>query len=112
MDRAILHTSKAARPIFLGWERLRPLYNGYLALLVLYPVSGPFRWPPMEDLPIFLIGAVLANLCYFAGPLAEAYLAWLGLRGRVVRATLFAGGAFISLPLVFMFMLAYTLSSS
>jgi hypothetical protein len=81
MDRAILHASKAVRPIFLGWERLRPPYTGLLALLVLYPVSGSVRWPPMDDLLALSIEAVMANLCYFAGPLAEAHLPWLGLRG-------------------------------
>ena len=63
-------------------------------------------------LPILAVGAVLANLCYLAGPAAESYLAWLGLKSRWVTLALFAGGVLISFPLVYMFGIAYVLSSS
>ena len=98
--------------IFLRWERLRVLYNLALVCVVLFPTGGTFQFPSLRELPVLAIGAVLANLCYLAGPIVEAYLAWLGLRTRWVTAALFFGGVLVSLPLVYMFGIAYVLMNS
>ena len=100
------------RSIFLRWERLRPLYNLILAAVVLFPSGGRLELPEVGALLELAVGAVLANLCYLAGPVAETYLAWLGLRTRWVTAGLFLGGTIVSLPLVFTFSLAWTLVNS
>jgi len=101
------------RSILIRWERLRILYNLVLTAVVILPVGGdPLTLPEPADLPILAVGAVLANLCYLAGPAAESYLAWLGLRSRWVTLALFAGGVLISFPLVYMFGIAYVLSNS
>ena len=97
--------SEFLKPIFRRWEKLRPVYNLILAL-VLFISHGlsmglSFFYP--LTLLIWLIGAVLANFCYLAGPLAEAYLAWVGLRSRWVTVTLFVGGVLISIPCVIFF---------
>jgi hypothetical protein len=101
------------RSTLIRWERLRILYNLILIAIVVLPVGGgPVELPELADLPILAVGAVLANLCYLAGPAAESYLAWLGLRSRWVTLALFAGGVLVSFPLVYMFGIAYVLSNS
>ena len=97
------------RSILLKWERLRILYNLLLIGLVLIPTGGSFQLPSLRELPVLAVGAALANLCYLAGPLAEAYLCWLGQRSRWVTAGLFAAGLLISIPLVYMFGFSYAL---
>jgi hypothetical protein len=91
------------RSILIRWERLRILYNLVLVGLVLLPTGGSIHLPSLRELPVLAVGAFLANLCYLAGPVAEAYLSWLGLRSRWVIAGLFAGGVLIAIPLVYMF---------
>ena len=61
---------------------------------------------PLLTVGTLLVGAVLANLCFLAGPAAEAYLAWLGVRSRLVTVALFVAGVVVSLPLTLMFLLA------
>ena len=101
------------RSILIRWERMRILYNLILIAIVVLPVGGgPMELPELADLPILAVGAVLANLCYLAGPAAESYLAWLGLKSRWVTLALLAGGILVSLPLVYMFGIAYVLSNS
>lgn len=46
------------------------------------------------------VGAAIgANACFFAGPLAEAYLRWLGLEGRWIGRCLFVLGLAVAVPL-------------
>ena len=80
-----------ARAVFLRWERLRLLYLGLLVpfTLLLHAVVGAFT--PERLFEAFL-GGVLANVCYFAGPVAEVYLRWLGVAGRWPRWLLFGAG--------------------
>src|SRR4030042_6975583 len=86
------------RLILLRWERLRILYNLLLVGLVLIPTGGAFQLPTLRELPVLAVGAALANLCFMAGPLAEAYLSWLGLRSRWGTAGLFAAGGAARAP--------------
>jgi len=113
-EQATTHSSwlPALRSIVLRWERLRILYNLVLLGLVLVPTGGSFQLPSLRELPVLAIGAVLANLCFMAGPVAEVYMSWLGLRSRWVTAGLFAGGLLVSIPCVYMFGFAYVLSVS
>jgi hypothetical protein len=65
-----------------------------------------------SELPVLAVGAALANLCFMAGPMADAYLSWLGLRSRWVTAGLFVCGLLVSIPLVYMFGFSYALMLS
>jgi len=102
----------SARQVFLRWERLRVPYNALLVAVVLLPTGGEFRWPDPGDLLILLMGAVLANLCFLAGPVAETYLAWLGLRSKWVTAALFVGGVLVSIPCIYFFGFSIALMNS
>jgi hypothetical protein len=89
------------RPIFLRWEKLRPVYNAVLIALTLLLLEDPLL--TLRDpwaLTLCLAGAVGANVLYLAGPVAESYLHWLGLRGLGVTAAIFGLGCLVSVPLV------------
>ena len=101
-----------ARAIFVRWERLRIPYNALLLAVVLLPTSGGFTWPDPGDFLILLMGTVLANLCFLAGPAAETYLAWLGLRSKWVTAVLFVGGVLVSIPCIYFFGFSIALMNS
>lgn len=93
-----------AKAIFLRWERLRVGYNLILLLVTLGCLFA--RWPEARApwygwFVICLIGAVMANLCFFAAPATETYLHWLGVRSRAVTTALFLLGVLVSIPLVF-----------
>lgn len=87
-----------ARSVFLAWEKLRPAYLAVLAVcsLLLVVVAGP-PWPAVAR--VLLAGAVAANLLYFAGPLLETYVCWLGWRGAWLRWVLFLGGTLLAVVL-------------
>jgi hypothetical protein len=83
--------------VFLAWEKLRPVYNLVLALwalALLYPEleRDPSRYALLAIALRLFWGAVKANLGYFAGPAAESYLRWLGVRTLWARAALFVTG--------------------
>ena len=99
--------SNAVKPVFLKWEKLRILYNFILFVVTVLWYAGAFSWGRSYLDPVLLlsllVGAVLANLCFLAGPIAEAYIAWLGWRSTLVTITLFVGGVVISIPCVIFF---------
>ena len=101
-----------ARQVFLRWERLRVPYNALLVAVVMLPAGGGFSWPDPGDFLILLMGAVLANLCFLAGPVAETYLAWLGMRSKWVTAVLFVGGVLVSIPCIYFFGFSIALMNS
>ncbi len=90
-----------ARSVFLAWEKLRPVFIGILGVptLVMVGFSG------QRDLSlVFLIafGAIVANACYMAGPIAETYLRWLGLRSPYIRLGMFGAGTILTLVAAFL----------
>ena len=62
-----------------------------------------------ELLKAFAGGAVLANLCFCAGPCAEGYLVWIGTRRRATRVVIFVVGMILAslLTLVTILHIAY-----
>jgi hypothetical protein len=82
------------RRIFLRWEWLRIAYNAVLAAVVVVLIvqqhDDEIAWASLAY--ACAVGAVVANLCFFAGPLAEAYLHWLGARLPGVTVILFSMG--------------------
>lgn len=47
-------------------------------------------------LAVCVVGGVLANLCYFAGPLADLYFAWLQWRNRWTTVVLLTLGVVVT----------------
>jgi hypothetical protein len=94
----LLSFSEVARSIFLGWEQLRIVY-----LIILSVATMLFLLPTgaisFRTLRLLLEGVVVANVLYFAGPLLETYLRWLGFKARGMRSFLFFCGTVLSLVL-------------
>jgi hypothetical protein len=93
-----------ARTTFLAWEKLRLVYVGVLALVVIFMAvldSNSFRQHIREFFQAALGGAVIANLCYFAGPMVETYVTWLGYRGQWLKIVLFVLGTLFACALAF-----------
>jgi hypothetical protein len=101
-DPPVPQAALTARAVFIKWEKLRVVYN-----VILLTVFWLFVAPSVDRLSVdsmylayYLMGGLAANLCFFAGPLLESYLAWLGIRSPWLTAAIFIGGVLISLPLV------------
>lgn len=106
--------SLLAKSVFLKWEKLRIVYNCILLITLVIAMIGARPLLPDAaksmglslllnlDLQINLLSyAFAANICFFAGPLAEQYFRWLGVNSPMVTRALFLGGVLISIPLVF-----------
>lgn len=79
-----------ARSTFLAWEKLRFLYIGLLGTFTLILCGREIV--NIEILIMVIGGAFIANVCYFAGPILETYVSWLGLKGKWFRWLLFTVG--------------------
>jgi hypothetical protein len=90
-ERADVVGGPFVKAIFRAWEGLRLVYNAVLVAVVLLFLSERPEQPPAFWL-FLLCQAVAANLCFFAGPLAEWYVGWLGYRSRALRWVLFGAG--------------------
>lgn len=101
--------SHVLKPIFYKWEKLRLPYNLILAVILLLSHGLNLKWQFFHPiwLSIWLAGAIGANLCFFAGPLVESYLTWLGFCPRWVTGVIFVLGVFLSVPCVLLFPFAF-----
>ncbi len=90
---------RIARTTFLAWEKLRILYNVVLVFLTLVAAAKSV-WT-LSLLTMAVAGAVFANLCYFAGPIIETYVTWLGYRGKQLRVWLFISGTLFACGLAY-----------
>ena len=90
-----------ARNIFVQWEKLRPLYLAALAGFCLL-MLGPIGLTRDNVIGVLVTGAIAANILYFAGPVVEGYVAWLGYRPKWLRWLLFVGGTLLSAFLAFL----------
>jgi hypothetical protein len=79
-----------AKATFLAWERLRILFIVVLGLVTVLLAGRNIA--TLRTLVLIAEGAIFANICYFAGPVVETYVRWLGYEGKWVRWFLFAGG--------------------
>jgi hypothetical protein len=87
--------SEIGRTTFLAWEKLRLLYIGLLGLLTLL-LCG--REITNVDLMIMVIfGGIVSNAFYFAGPILETYVRWLGYQGYLLRWILFTAGTLLTM---------------
>lgn len=90
-----------AREVFLSWERWRLTYN---LVMVAFVVTLAFVWGGKDSNWVRLttecvLGGIVANLLYFAGPIADVYLRWLGVCRAVVPRALFVTGVALSMGL-------------
>jgi hypothetical protein len=91
-----------ARITFLVWEKLRLVYVSVLAAEVLFMAAthpDSYRRQIVDFWLIVAFCAVIANLCYFAGPVTETYVTWLGYRGGWLRIVLFVLGTLFACAL-------------
>lgn len=91
---------RAARHTCQQWEKLRVLYNAALVCWVVYLVntSKPVLFQSFAFWVTCAVGAVVANACFFAGPLVETYFNWIDFRHRSIRwALLLIGIQFTAL---------------
>ena len=91
----------AVRDVFLRWERWRLVYNlalvGLVITLAVAWGDGNSNWVRLAVECV--LGAIVANLCYFAGPIADAYLLWLGIHHRAVAPFLLGCGLLFTMGL-------------
>ena len=66
------------------------LFNAALISLTL--ALGASQLTESDFWGMALAGAFFVNTCYFAGPIIETYVTWLGYRGRSLRIGLFVSG--------------------
>ncbi|MEO8270952.1 MAG: hypothetical protein ABI557_14610, partial [Aureliella sp.] len=50
----------------------------------------------LRTIILIIEGAIVANACYFAGPITETYVRWLGYEGKWIRWFLFLGGTLLT----------------
>ena len=86
-----------AKQTFLAWEKLRLLYLAVLVPFTLLLAGTAIT--QAEVLWLVISGGLFANLCYFAGPLVETYVRWLGYEGRWPRWFLFITGTVFTMGL-------------
>ncbi|HLA84139.1 MAG TPA: hypothetical protein VJL29_05050 [Thermoguttaceae bacterium] len=102
-DRRCLQVGR----VVVAWEKLRILYNLLLGLeaAVVFLLAVVFLDQSLRGLAkTILLGGLAANLCFCAGPLADGYLSWFGLRHRAVTWSLFALGTAFSMLLGLLFL--------
>jgi ABC-type branched-subunit amino acid transport system permease subunit len=87
-----------ARSVFLAWEKLRIVYVIILAFItiLLAGATGIFN---LALVRLIVLGAVVANVAYFAGPTIETYVRWLGYNRNWPRWVMFIGGTLLSIIL-------------
>ena len=80
--------------VFFEWERLRVIYNAALVAVVVF-----ITWSNglLLIIPLAIVPAILANLCFCAGPVAECYLCWLGVPRGPARWFVFGVGLCLSI---------------
>ena len=90
-----------AKRTFLAWEKLRVVYIAILGIETI--AFGLIVYPLIIELEFWggvVVGAILANICFFAGPITETYVAWLGYPTRALRIVMFLTGTAFSSILV------------
>lgn len=83
------------------WEKLRWLFNaivGAFAILILVTTGA---WTSTQSLGEIVVGAIIANLCFGAGPAVSAYLAWFGIRAPALDLFLFGAGTALTMFLAY-----------
>ena len=95
-----------AKSVFIAWEKLRIAYVMLLgAFTMMLSIPGVIyngsHLLTLRGLIMIAEGAIVANVCYFAGPIIETYVHWLGYHRKWVRWFLFVGGTILTVVLAF-----------
>lgn len=92
-----------AKRTFIVWEKLRFAYIAILAIVTVVALMycGPIHQHNIDFWAAIVFGAVVANLCYFLGPIVETYLTWLGFPSKAVRLAIFSAGTIFAGILAF-----------
>ena len=91
-----------AKRTFVAWEKLRIWYVGILGVqTILLVVLAKGLWFDRQFWMMVIEGAIAANLCFFAGPILETYVNWLGYPTKFLRWFLLIAGTCFSCLLVF-----------
>jgi len=90
--------SSRTKGIFVGWEKLRIVYNFILTAIVLaFVIIDPLmRAWDLRYLLALVYLCFVANVLFMAGPAVEAYAAWLGFKTTALRLVLFALGTILA----------------
>jgi len=89
--------------IVATWELLRIPYN--VVLCVVAAMAGLAAWSAWGTHPSLgelATGAIGANVCFCAGPVANAYASWIGLRSPLVTWLLFGAGTLLAMAITAM----------
>lgn len=102
---------RLARRIFIAWERLRLVYNAILAITVICVATVAYVQYQPTSIPLSgffgtIVPVVGANLCFFAGPIVETYVAWLGFRTETLRLVLMFFGTALSMMIAIAWVIA------
>ena len=77
---------------FWRWEKYRLIYNGVLAAETLLALGLRRALPDLTTLGTLAFYAILANVCFCAGPVLNGYFWRFGYRGRWVGLVILAIG--------------------
>lgn len=90
-----MSSERTVRASLQAWEALRIVYNaGLLIALLGVPWLAGRAMPHWLAVCLFL---VMANVCFFTGPVAEVYSRALGYRwSSAVRSSVFGAGLALS----------------
>lgn len=97
-----------AKPVFRSWEKLRVVYVGLLTLLTLVLLGRELL--TLRVLAEVVFGAIAVNVAFFAGPILETYVRWLGYRGPFLRWVLFGLGTLFSILVTLIALLSIALA--
>lgn len=95
------------------WEWRRLIDHAVLVVEVGASALLPGAWKWFLEVPFWewlITGAVGANVCFCAGPVAEAYLRWIGLKGRSIGPVLFGLGMAVAMLATAVSVLVYPIS--
>jgi hypothetical protein len=90
---------ETASAVFVAWEWLRVAYNLVLAAVVLGVHACLLGFKPLREERYWeglAYSAVMANVCFCAGPWAEGWLAVLGAERGKARSVLFCLGTLLA----------------
>jgi len=87
--------------VVVWWEKMRWVYNAILTVVTLVCMLIRPEWfqNPFSIVAVCVFGFIGANLCYSAGTILSAYLAWAGFRNRSSSLVLFFVGTLFAVGL-------------
>lgn len=90
------------------WEKARFVYNGVLVFFtIIFTSVYPSRFLDLDYWASVFIGAILANLCYFAGPVIEGYGRYFRIWQPIYMKVLFVVGLSFASLLAVLFIVTY-----